>query len=84
MDRIYRVHSPVADLLFSGHGHYLTTCGSLVMVKILMYFANSGKPALAFRNSILCKASDEEFAKHVMEKAYTQLFYYGPVIKKVF
>ncbi len=82
--RIEKAHPDVSHRFFSKVGAMLMTLDGVLMLRILEEFAKNDKPVLGIHDSILCKASDAEYAKLVMQIEYAELFGFLPVIKVVF
>lgn len=84
LDRIQDAHPKLAHRFFSECGIQLMTYDGRIMLRILTTFADADKPVLGIHDSVVCRASDAEFAHETMREAYRWLVLHYPVIKRVF
>jgi hypothetical protein len=84
VDRLMAAHPDLADRFFTGVGIDLMTTDGRIMLHILEVFADAGKPVLGIHDSIVCRASDAEFAHQTMVEMYYKFIRHDPVIKRVY
>ena len=77
-------HPDLADQFFTNCGVELMTTDGRIMLHILEAFVDAGKPALGIHDSIVCRASDAEFAHETMTEMYRKFLLFDPVINRVF
>jgi len=84
VDRMLATHAPIAPYFFTGIGMELMTNDGRVMLEVMKQHRDAGKPALPIHDAVVCRASDAEWTRGVMEDAYTYVLQHQPVIKRVF
>lgn len=82
VDRLLEVHAPIAEYFFSGVGMELMTADGQVMLAIMCAFRDARKPALPIHDSVVCRASDAEFAEETMAHFYRVMLCHEPVINR--
>lgn len=83
-DRMLKTHAPIAPYFFTGVGMELMTSDGTVMLEVMKQHRDAGKPALPIHDAVVCRASDAEWTRRVMEEAYYYVLQHHPVIKRVF
>lgn len=84
VDRMLAAHAPIARYFFTGIGMELMTTDGRVMLEVLKEHRDAGKPALPIHDAVVCKATDAEWTRGVMEEVYFRMLRHWPVIKRVF
>lgn len=84
VDRLLREHVPIAQYFFTGIGMELMTEDGKVMMAIMRAHRDAGKPALPIHDAVVCKASDADWTRGVMEETYFRMLAHWPVIERVF
>jgi hypothetical protein len=82
--RIFNAHPDLEPWFFTRIGTDLTRLESRLMLKILLTFADAGKPALGIHDALLVRLSDARFAQKTMRDLYRKRFGFCPVIKRDF
>lgn len=83
-DRVLAAHAPIAPYFFTGVGMELMTADGTVMLEVMKQHRDAGKPALPIHDAVVCRASDAEWTRGVMQETYLRLLSHQPVIKRVF
>ncbi|NNJ27550.1 hypothetical protein [Alienimonas chondri] len=78
--RIKREHKPIKRHFHSGVGLRLQCEDGKLMRSILCAMFDAGKPALGLHDAILCRESDQAFARDLMTDFYVERYGFRPVI----
>ena len=83
MERLLETHEPIADQFLTEVGAELMTIDGRIMKRILKAFVDARKPVLGIHDGVVCRATDADFAKKAMRRAYFEMLGHKPVIKQV-
>ena len=70
LERVERAHPDLEDLLFTGEAENLMTVEGKIMLAILSDITATQRPALGIHDSVVVRARDADFARHVMREVY--------------